>query len=328
MSKPRILLTRTLTPRAHSRIVNDSRISLVHWSEPGAIPPEKFREMIKGVDGAIVLLTEKINADVLQAAGPQLKVISTVSVGYDHISVPDVKRLRPDLKIGITPDVLTDATAELTVGLLLATARRFKESLDIAKSGKWGDWNPQFLMGTQISGKSIGFFGFGRIGQAVAHRLKGFSPSRMTYFSPSPKPDAEKSLGAFRESSIEQFLGASDIVIVTCKLTGETRGIFNAKSFGLMRPGSIFINTARGGIVNHMDLFRALESGPLGSAGLDVTDPEPFPADHPLLTRPNCLILPHIGSATLETREAMADLAVSNCLAGVFGEELPAPVHF
>ncbi|KAI8614498.1 D-isomer specific 2-hydroxyacid dehydrogenase [Chytriomyces sp. MP71] len=325
-SVPRVLLTRRLTPLAQQRLENDSRIQLVQWTQDCAIPPATFKSMISGCDGAVVLLTDKVNAEVLEAAGPQLKVVSTVSVGYDHINVADLKRVRPDLKIGITPDVLTDATAELTIGLLLATARRFKECLDVAKSGQWGDWNPSFLTGTQISGKSIGMLGFGRIGQSVASRLKGFNPSSISYFSPSAKPEAETAIGAHRVTDLNGFLGASDIVIVTCKLTDETLGLFNKDTFASMKPGSLFLNTARGGIVHHMDLYDALANGVIGSAGLDVTDPEPFPADHPLLTLPNCLILPHVGSATMETREAMADLAVSNVLAGVFGQELPASI--
>ncbi|KAJ3066912.1 hypothetical protein HDU98_009840 [Podochytrium sp. JEL0797] len=326
--KPRVLVTRLLPPLAQRRLATDPRITLSQWTGDGPIPRAELLNQIKGVEGALVLLTDRIDAEAVSAAGPQLKVVSTMSVGYDHISLPTLKP--HGIKLGITPDVLTDASAELTVGLLLATARRFKEAIEIGKTNDWGAWNPTFLTGTQISGKTIGVIGFGRIGQAVANRLKPFNPLQFHYFSPSAKPAAEIEIGATRVPELRTFLNSSDIVIVTCKLTDETRGMLNAETLRFMKPTSILINTARGGIINHDDLYNALSSsqhGP-GAAGLDVTDPEPFPANHKLHTLPNCLILPHIGSATMETREAMADLAVSNLLAGVFGEKLPASVEF
>ncbi|KAJ3070596.1 hypothetical protein HDU99_002644 [Rhizoclosmatium hyalinum] len=322
--KPRILCTRLLTPLAQRRLESETRISLVQWRSEAPMPRAELLSQIKGVDGALVLLTDKIDAEAVDAAGPGLKVVSTVSVGYDHVHTPTLAQR--NIKLGITPDVLTDASAELTLGLLLATARRFKEAMAIAKTDNWGAWNPSFLTGSLIRGKSIGIIGFGRIGQAVAERLRAFHPSTLNYYSPSQKPDAERSLGATRIQDLPSFLSTTDIVIVTCKLTNDTRGLLNSETMKHFKKDSILINTARGGIINHDDLYSALVSGTIGAAGLDVTDPEPFPAAHPLHTLPNCLILPHIGSATMETREAMSDLAVSNVLAGVFGEELPASV--
>ncbi|KAJ3018657.1 UNVERIFIED_CONTAM: hypothetical protein HDU68_011050 [Siphonaria sp. JEL0065] len=301
-------------------------IAVQQWTGEGPMPRSELLAQIKGCDGVLVLLTDKIDAAAIAAAGPQLKVVSTMSVGYDHVHVPTLKQHK--IKLGITPDVLTDASAELTVGLLLATARRFKEAIPIGQSDNWGAWNPTFLTGRQISGTMIGVIGFGRIGQAVACRLKAFNPSKIQYFSPSAKPDAEHDIGATRVAEFQTFLNSSDIVIVTCKLTDETRGLLNAEKLGWMKKDSILINTARGGIINHDDLYVALSSGAVGAAGLDVTDPEPFPSNHKLHSLSNCLILPHIGSATMKTREAMADLAVSNVIAGVLGKELPASVAF
>ncbi|KAJ3352644.1 Cell morphogenesis protein PAG1, partial [Entophlyctis luteolus] len=271
LPKPRVLLTRPLPPNALRRIRNDDRISLVFNDSASPPTPTELKNLIKGCSGAIVLLTEKVDASVLLAAGPQLKVISTVSVGYDHIDIEAVKQLRPELHIGITPDVLTDATAELTIGLLLATMRRFKEATTVVNSGDWGSWNTTFLTGKQVSGKCIGFVGFGRIGQAVCRRLKSFNPELVLYYSPSLKLSAETELQAKRVQNLQEFLGSVDIVIVTCKLVEETRRMFNAETFRYMRPGCVFINTSRGGVVDHDSLFAALSGGVIAAAGLDVT---------------------------------------------------------
>ncbi|KAJ3332679.1 hypothetical protein HDU76_013427 [Blyttiomyces sp. JEL0837] len=303
------------------------QIEVIQWPEPNTpIPRTSFLSLIKNCDGALILLTDKIDEQVLKEAGPQLKVISTMSVGYDHINLQACRNVRPGLKIGITPDVLTDCTAELTVGLLLATARRFPEAMKAVTNGEWGIWQPTWLCGMGISQKTIGIIGLGRIGIAVAERLKPFKPSKIQYTSPRRKTqDIE---GIEYISDLNEFLASSDIVIITCQLSDETRWLINEKTLGMMKRDAILINTARGGIVKQDDLYNALKNNIIRAAGLDVTDPEPIPSNHPLTTLPNCLILPHIGSATMETREAMASLAVDNVIAGVLGGKMPAALDY
>ncbi|KAJ3201968.1 hypothetical protein HDU67_000942 [Dinochytrium kinnereticum] len=322
--KPRVFLCRPLPPTAQKALITDSRVTVESWDSNDAIPRSILLEKISGADGVLVMLTDRVDAEFMNAAGPQLKVVSTMSVGYDHIDVVACRKSHPDIRFGITPDVLTDCTAELTVGLLLATAHRFKEATRAVTDGTWGKWSPTWMCGSQMTSKTIGLVGFGRIGCAVAERLAPFKPARLLYSSPSAKSAAD-AVNA-QHVAFDELLRNSDIVIVTCKLTPETRHMFAKSAFGKMKPNSIFINTARGGIVNQDDLFDALRDGVIGAAGLDVTDPEPMSPTHPLTTLHNCIILPHIGSATIETREAMAMLAVNNVIAGVLNEPLLAHV--
>jgi lactate dehydrogenase-like 2-hydroxyacid dehydrogenase len=279
-------------------------------------------EWVKGIDGLYCLLTERIDDELLDAAGPSLKVVSTLSVGYDHIDIKACRRR--NVAVGNTPGVLTETSADLAVGLLLATARRIPESIEAVRKGEWTTWKPEWMAGYDVYGSTVGIVGLGRIGAAVATRLRGFN-CRLLYNSPKPKPEIADPLGA-EFADFPDLLAESDFITIHAPLIAETRNLFNADAFRKMKRTAILINTSRGGTVDQEALYHALVSGEIAGAGLDVTTPEPLPPDHPLLQLPNCIILPHIASASYATRAKMAVLAAQNILAGVKGEPLPNPV--
>ena len=278
---------------------------------------------VSGKHGIYCLLSDKIDTEVLNKAGKQLKVVSTMSVGYDHVDLQACKER--GVLVGNTPGVLTDATADLTVALLLATSRRIVEGVKAVKDGSWGPWQPLWMCGSSMRGSTVGIVGLGRIGLAVAERIQPFGVSTILYSSRKPKPEAAR-LGAMFVS-FDELLDQSDFVLSCCALTEETKEMFNARAFRLMKSSAVFINTSRGGIVNQNDLYKALSEGQIRAAGLDVTTPEPLPTDHPLLCLENCVVLPHIGSAETQTREEMAKLAARNLIAGLMGKELPCSVQ-
>ncbi|KAL1123087.1 hypothetical protein AAG570_002175, partial [Ranatra chinensis] len=252
--------------------------------------------------------------------GPNLKVIGTISVGVDHI---DLKLLKErGVRLGYTPNVLTEATSELTVALLLATSRRLFEAHNEIRTGGWKTWSPFWMTGPGLSGSTVGVIGFGRIGQSVAEKLKPFGVLKILYTRSSDKPP-EKDIGAIK-TDLDDLLRQSDFVVVTCALTELTRNLFTAEKFALMKPTAIFVNSSRGGVVDQDALITALKSGVIRGAGLDVMTPEPLPANHPLLELPNCVIIPHIGSATIEARMAMTELTINNIIAGLEGGKMPA----
>ncbi|XP_062827642.1 glyoxylate reductase/hydroxypyruvate reductase isoform X2 [Anolis carolinensis] len=227
------------------------------------------------------------------------------------------------IRVGYTPDILTDATAELTVALLLATSRRLPESVVEVKNGGWTTWKPLWMCGYGLSGSTVGIIGLGRIGHAVARRLKPFGVTKFLYTGRHPKPEAAAELNA-KFVPLAKLAEESDFVIVTCSLTPDTQGMCNRDFFGKMKKTSVFINTSRGAVVNQDDLYEALVNGHIAAAGLDVTTPEPLPTNNPLLSLKNCVILPHIGSATYATRNTMSVLAANNLLAGLKGESMPS----
>ncbi|XP_027734927.1 glyoxylate reductase/hydroxypyruvate reductase isoform X2 [Empidonax traillii] len=235
--------------------------------------------------GLLCLLSDRIDREVLDAAGPSLKVISTMSVGFDHLALDEIKKR--GIRVGYTPDVLTDATAELSVALLLSACRRLPEAAEQVKSGGWTTWKPLWMCGYGLSDSTVGIIGLGRI------------------------------------VPLTRLAEESDFVVVTCALTPATQGMCNKDFFSRMKKTSVFVNTSRGTVVNQEDLYEALSQGRIAAAGLDVTTPEPLPTDHPLLSLKNCVILPHIGSATYATRSTMAVLAANNLLAGLRGEPMP-----
>ncbi|NXT05748.1 GRHPR reductase, partial [Prunella fulvescens] len=253
-------------------------------------------------------------------AGPGLKVISTLSVGFDHLALDEIKKR--GIRVGYTPDVLTDATAELSVALLLSACRRLPEAAEQVRSGGWTTWKPLWMCGHGLSDSTVGIIGLGRIGQAVARRLKPFGVRKFLYTGSAPKPESAAEFGA-EFVPLTRLAEESDFVVVTCALTPATQGMCNKDFFGRMKKTSVFVNTSRGAVVNQQDLYEALAHGHIAAAGLDVTTPEPLPTDHPLLSLQNCVILPHIGSATYATRSTMAVLAARNLLAGLRGEPMP-----
>ncbi|CEG64002.1 hypothetical protein RMATCC62417_01050 [Rhizopus microsporus] len=320
MSK--VVVTRVLPPQTQARLLSQG-FNIVQWQQDSAMPREELLKAVQGAEALLCLLTDRIDNELLDAAGSQLKVIATMSVGYDHIDVEAAKARR--ILIGYTPDVLTDATADLTLLLILGAARRIKEGIQAAEHGQWREWRPTWLCGSQLTNKTVGIVGLGRIGEAVAHRLKAFGISRIVYTGRQRKMGIEDRIKA-EFVTFDHLLADSDFVIVCCALTKETRHMFNYEAFSKMKKTAVFVNSARGGIVDQEGLVKALEENLIGAVGLDVTDPEPLPPSHKLYSFPNCLILPHIGSATLETREKMASMALDNILSALNNQPLPYSV--
>ncbi|XP_021922275.1 glyoxylate reductase/hydroxypyruvate reductase-like isoform X2 [Zootermopsis nevadensis] len=245
-----------------------------------------------------------------------------MSAGYDHIDVEELKAR--GIKFGNTPYVLSAAVAEVAVLLCLATARRLHEGRLKIETNNWESYRPQWLMGQDIQGSTVGIVGFGGIGQAIAKRLIPFEVKQIIYSGHSPKPQAKEFGAVF--VSFDELLRHSDFVIIVCPLNEETKGMFNEEAFNKMKPNAILVNVARGGIVDQPALYEALKQGKIFGAGLDVMIPEPLPTDSPLLSLPNCVLLPHVGSATVKTRTAMAVLAAENIIAALEGKPMPAPV--
>jgi len=252
-------------------------------------------------------------------AAKNLKVISNMAVGVDNVDI--AAATRRNLPVGNTPGVLTDATADQTFALLLAAARRVVEGEKFVRSGKWVTWGPRLLLGADLAGATLGLIGFGRIGQAVAKRAQGFD-LHVIYHDPTAQP----AFGALAVE-LEALLHESDFVSLHVPLTTETRHLVNAEFLSKMKPTSILINTSRGGVVDQPALFKALKEKQIFAAALDVTDPEPLPVDSPLLELDNCLIVPHLGSASKHTRDMMSYLAAQNLIAGLKGERLPLCVN-
>ncbi|NXL38290.1 GRHPR reductase, partial [Glaucidium brasilianum] len=290
------------------------------WDSEEPVPRAELLSGVAGTRGLLCLLSDRIDREVLEAAGPGLKVISTMSVGFDHLALDEIKKR--GIRVGYTPDVLTDATAELSVALLLAACRRLPEAAEQVKTGGWTTWKPLWMCGYGLSDSTVGIIGLGRIGQAVARRLKPFGVRKFLYTGSHPKPEAAAEFGA-EFATLTRLAQESDFIVVTCALTPATQGMCNKDFFSKMKKTSVFINTSRGAVVNQDDLYDALAHGQIAAAGLDVTTPEPLPTDHPLLSLRNCVILPHIGSATYATRTTMAVLAANNLLAGLRGEPMP-----
>jgi lactate dehydrogenase-like 2-hydroxyacid dehydrogenase len=317
---PTVLVTRNIPQPALERI--RSACTVRQWQSDDPIPRPVLLEWAEGMDGIYCLITDRIDDAVLDAAGPHLKVVSTMSVGYDHV---DARALRArGVALGNTPGVLTETTADLTLALLLATARRLPEALSAARDGTWGPWQPEWMTGRDVHGSTVGIVGLGRIGAAVARRLLGFG-CRIVYSGPRSRAELAGPLSA-TYLPFDQLLAESDFVSIHCPLNDATRHLFGQDVFARMKPTAVLINTSRGPVVDQDALYAALSTGQIAAAGLDVTTPEPLPVDHPLFTLPNCVILPHIGSASIATRLQMALMAADNLLAGVTGQPLPNSV--
>ncbi|HET7472523.1 MAG TPA: D-glycerate dehydrogenase, partial [Candidatus Limnocylindrales bacterium] len=281
-------------------------------------------EAIRGCDGVLTLLTDRVDDEFLDAAGPALKVVSNYAVGFDNIDVAAVTRR--GIPAGNTPGVLTETTADLAFALLMAAARRVPEGDRYVRDGKWKTWGPLLLLGPDVHGATIGIIGFGRIGQAMARRARGFG-MKVLYQDIQPvDPAVEAELDA-TFAPLEEMLPQADFVSLHTNLTPETRGMIDAEKLSWMKPNAVLVNTSRGPVIDHAALAAALTTGQIFAAALDVTDPEPIPMDDPLVGLDNCLIVPHIASASRATRGKMAEMAAANLLAGVRGERLPTPVN-
>jgi lactate dehydrogenase-like 2-hydroxyacid dehydrogenase len=293
------------------------------WDEPLPPPRDELLRRIAGVDGALTLLTDRVDDEFLDAAGPQLRVVSNYAVGFDNIDVAACARR--GVRVGNTPGVLTETTADLAFALLMAAARRLPEGSRLVRGGKWKTWDPLLLLGPDVHGATIGIVGFGRIGQAVARRAQGFG-MEIVYHDLEPLPaSVSEPLGA-AYLPLEGLLPRADFVTLHVNLSPVTRHLINAETLALMKSTAVLVNTSRGPVVDQAALATALREGVIWAAALDVTDPEPIPMDDPLVGLDNCLIVPHIASASRATRAKMAEMAAANLLAGVRGDPLPTEV--
>ncbi|MBU8597391.1 D-glycerate dehydrogenase [Shouchella clausii] len=291
-------------------------------SEEQKIPQEVLFQYIDQVDGILCLLTDQITKELIDK-GKKLKVISNLAVGYNNIDLDAATS--NGIIVTNTPGVLTETTADLTFALLLATARRLIEASNELRMGNWKTWAPMMLAGRDVHGSTLGIIGLGDIGAAVARRAKGFG-MKVIYHNRTPKPELEKEID-INYSSQEFLLRNSDFVCILTPLTAETQNLISLDELKMMKETAVLINTSRGGIVNENDLVTALSTGMIWGAGLDVYEEEPLPTDHPLLSLRNVTTLPHIGSASVQTRLKMWDLAALNLTYALQGKEPPSAVN-
>jgi glyoxylate reductase len=293
------------------------------WTERQPPPYPVLLEKVSEIDGLLCLLTDPIDRPLMEA-GRSLRVISQMAVGYDNIDIPSATA--KGIPVGHTPGVLTAATADLTWALLMAAARRIVAGDCFTRSGQWQTWEPDLLLGPDVAGATLGIVGFGRIGQAVAQRAKGFEMQILYTSRHRCNPELEQALGA-EFVPFDRLLQASDFVTIHTPLSPETHHLFSRPQFEQMQSTAILVNTARGAIVDPDALGWALQTGQIAAAAIDVTEPEPIPTESPLLSLDNLIITPHIGSASIQTRQKMATMAIANLIAGLNGDLLPYCVN-
>jgi glyoxylate reductase len=315
-----VAVTREI-PEAGLQLVREAT-SVKLWDQEMPPSSDELDALLEGCAGAITLLTDRIDGAVLDRH-PGLTVISNFAVGYDNIDVPAASER--GVLVCNTPDVLTNATADHTWALLLAAARRIPESIAYVRDGKWKTWGPLLLLGQEVSGATIGIVGLGRIGKEVAKRARGFD-MRVLAFDPFEDSAFAREHRA-TYVPLEQLLAESDFVTLHVALTPDTRHLIAGAELARMKPTAILVNASRGPVVDTDALVDALRTGSILGAALDVTDPEPLPVDHPLVNMTNCIVVPHTASATVQTRDRMAELAARNLLAGLRGERPPAAVN-
>lgn len=311
--KPRVFVSRNIPDKGLEFL--RGKVSLEVWAGEDAPGRDVFLEKAAVCDGLIVIPGDPIDRGVL-AEGKSLKIISCYAVGYDSIDVIAATEL--GIMVTNTPDVLTEATADLAFGLLLAAARRIGEGDRLIRSGGWTHWGPRFMLGQEVSGATLGLIGMGRIGQAVARRAKPFGMD-VLYFARHRNEIFEKEIGV-RYMEMEALLAVSDFVSLHCPLTPLTEGLIGERQLRAMKPSAILVNTSRGRVVVEEDLIRAIKGGWIMGAGLDVFEIEPLPDGHPFLELDNVVLCPHLGSATVQTREKMSLMAAENLLAAFEGK--------
>jgi glyoxylate reductase len=293
------------------------------WPHDRPIPPGELVKGAKEANAVICLGTDKINKDFLDEC-KHLDIISLLAVGYDNIDVKEATGL--GIPLGYAPGAMSNATADIAFGLMIAVSRKFFYMHKRIAKGEWTHFRPKANLGMELTNKTLGIFGLGRIGMEMAKRCKGAYNMNILYSNRHPNKDAEELLNA-RKVSFDELLNQSDVISAHCALSEETKGIFNRAAFSKMKPTSIFINTARGPVHNEADLVEALEKGTIWGAGLDVTDPEPMQPRSPLLEMENVAILPHIGSATIEARNEMSRMAASNIIEFYRGNKIPQMIN-
>jgi glyoxylate reductase len=304
----RVFVTRELPFPALERLEAEHEVDT--WPGDLAPPPDDLRAHTSEADGLLSMVADRVDEALLDAA-PNLRAIANYAVGTDNIDL-EAAAAR-SIPVGNTPDVLTDATADLAFALILALARGIVSGAETVRAGEWRTWEPAGALGTDLAGATLGIVGRGRIGEAVARRAAGFGMEVVHSSRSSGLP-------------LDQLLGQADVISLHTPLTPDTRHLIDASALARMKPTALLVNTARGGIVDQDALREALMEGRIGGAALDVTEPEPLPGDHPLLDAPNLLVVPHLGSATRRTRARMAEMAVENLLAALDGRPMPYPV--
>ncbi|MDT7042036.1 D-glycerate dehydrogenase [Candidatus Nitronereus thalassa] len=321
MAKTRVLVTRRIPEAGLEAIKSFADVEL--WSGEEPIPRNELCEKVSEVDGLYCLLTDTIDEALLSLA-PRLRVVSTMAVGFDHIDIQACTKRK--IPVGNTPGVLTETTADFAFALLMAAGRRIGEAAEFVKAGRWGAWDPALFVGQDVNGATAGIIGFGRIGQAVAKRAHGFGMRVLVNHS-RPIPSELLAQANVEQVSFDRVIAESDFLSLHVPLTSETQQLIDKKVLNRMKRTAILINTSRGRVVDSKALYDALRNQNIAYAALDVTDPEPISVDDPLLTLPNCLVVPHIASASVATRRKMALMAAENLRAGLAGEDLPYCVN-
>jgi lactate dehydrogenase-like 2-hydroxyacid dehydrogenase len=318
----KVFISRKIS-EAGLQFLRNAGVRITEWTTKRDLTADELVGYCKNADALLSAGSNRIDRAFLESVR-HLKVISLHSVGYDNVDIKAATFLK--IPVGNTPGVLSDATADIAFLLMIAVSRKAFYMSKTIQQGAWGFVDPTANLGIEIRGKTLGIYGLGKIGFEMAKRSVAAFGMKIIYHNRGHHTEAERELKASRVS-FPELLERSDVLSVNTALTPETKGKFNKEIFAAMKPGAIFINAARGAIHNEADLQEALEKGIIWGAGLDVTNPEPMRADHPLLSMPNVCILPHIGSATEETRAAMSLIAAKNVVAGLKGERLPFIVN-
>ena len=317
MSKPKVIVTRKVPDQAMSFL--QSQCDLTVWEGDQPAPRSWILDHIPEAEGLYCLLTDAVDKEILQKA-LRLKIVSTMAVGFDNIEIAECTKR--GIPVGNTPGVLTETTADFAFALMMTAARRIVEGAEYVRTGQWETWSPNLFLGQDLHGATLGIIGFGRIGKAMARRAVGFDMKILVTGARGSKPTKDGNPPSVNYVDLPTLLAQSDFVTLHVPLTKETTYLIGTRELALMKPTAVLVNTARGAVVNSEALFHALSQGEIGYAALDVTDPEPIKHDDPLLTLSNCLIVPHIASASVATRNTMAMIAAENLLAGLAGTPL------
>jgi glyoxylate reductase len=321
-ARPRVFVSRRIMPEGLDLLATEAEVDL--WPEDLPPPRDELLRRVAGVDGFLSMLTDRVDDELLDAAGPRLRVVANYAVGFDNVDVPACSKR--GIAVGNTPGVLTETTADCAFALLMAAARRLPEAYDYVRADRWKTWGPLLLLGPDVHHATLGIVGFGRIGREVAKRGRGFD-MQILYHDVYPAPPEEEARLGARRVGMDELLASSDFVTLHVNLTPETHHLMNAEAFARMKKSAVLVNAARGPVVDPAALYDALKNGVIAAAGLDVTEPEPLPGNHPLLTLPNCLVVPHIASASFQARGGMARIAAENILAALKGNVGPALVN-
>lgn len=317
MPYPKVIMTRKVPEQAMAFLQNQCEMTV--WDRDQAVSRSWMLEQVSDAEGIYCLLTDPVDAEIVKKAS-RLKVISTMAVGFDNIEVDECTKR--GIPVGNTPGVLTETTADFAFALMMTAARRIVEGAVYVQNGQWQTWSPTLFLGQDLHAATLGIIGYGRIGQAVARRAAGFDMKVLVSGSPRNEQSRDMNEPLVKHVDLPTLLTHSDFVTLHVPLTKETKHLIGAREFKLMKKTAVLVNTARGPAVNSKALYQALSRGDIAYAALDVTDPEPIKLDDPLLTLSNCLIVPHMASASVATRNKMAMIAAENLLAGLKGRPL------